>query len=531
MRFLTLLTLAAMAMMALGMQAYAASWPNLPVACTPDRAAKWDSGKSDANQATCHCPPPSYCPANYEELKDASKYKMPPALVNFCCERFQPPVCPGGTALAGQPIPADGNCNPVCPANTRLAGQPIPADGICNPVGPQGACPKKYYPSLNESQMAQFAAPPSPPTGINFFWVSPSVGKYAYQDGKTADFYVYLVSYVPPGLFQFPISFTDVVNYARYGFSVRVADFNSQLWIYSPRSFFCKGGVCPGGVNPFGKVYRPFTNNYNDGNKTYSQIVGALGADNLTWFSFTALLIDKLPDNLMTPAMMAAWGGDDQKAIGQPTTSQGYLKAELDPALESGAANFLQVCRDAVGEYVELERKSINGNQCAYLQCRYVYSGGGSESCLAADTSVLLADGRTKPVQAVNVGDLVLGEDGPHKVTAKNAYQSGLRVLYGINGSGAMITGDHPIKTTEGWKLITEQAANAYADKPGFAKSKLAVGDTILTNTGKVVVKDITRFAKVDPVSTYNLQVDGDGEFYANGIAVKGFHQMEMHYE
>ena len=51
-----------------------------------------------------------------------------------------PPVCPDGTKLAGQPIPADDNCSPVttpppvCPDGTKLAGQPIPADDNCNPV-------------------------------------------------------------------------------------------------------------------------------------------------------------------------------------------------------------------------------------------------------------------------------------------------------------------------------------------------------------------------------------------------------------
>ena len=52
-------------------------------------------------------------------------------------------TCGPGTKLAGQLIPADGNCNPkdkpldpgteTCEAGTKLAGQPKPADGNCNP--------------------------------------------------------------------------------------------------------------------------------------------------------------------------------------------------------------------------------------------------------------------------------------------------------------------------------------------------------------------------------------------------------------
>ena len=57
--------------------------------------------------------------------------------------------CPEGSKLAGQPIPADGNCNPTvvvdkCPEGSKLAGQPIPADKNCNPSGPpivEDKCP------------------------------------------------------------------------------------------------------------------------------------------------------------------------------------------------------------------------------------------------------------------------------------------------------------------------------------------------------------------------------------------------------
>jgi hypothetical protein len=53
----------------------------------------------------------------------------------------KPTVCPAGSVLAGQAIPADGNCNPPppparCPAGSELAGQVVPASGNCNPTPP-----------------------------------------------------------------------------------------------------------------------------------------------------------------------------------------------------------------------------------------------------------------------------------------------------------------------------------------------------------------------------------------------------------
>ncbi len=104
-------------------------------------------------------------------------------------------------------------------------------------------------------------------------------------------------------------------------------------------------------------------------------------------------------------------------------------------------------------------------------------------------------------------------------------------MLYGINGAGATITGDHPIKTTDGWKAITQEAADLYAGKEGFAKTPLKVGDTIVTETGTVKVTDIHRFPMLQAVTTYNLRVKGDDSFYANGMAVKGFQKMERQYQ
>ena len=129
------------------------------------------------------------------------------------------------------------------------------------------------------------------------------------------------------------------------------------------------------------------------------------------------------------------------------------------------------------------------------------------------------------------LGDVLKSPDGNHKVIAKNAYQSGLRVLYGLNGGDAMLTGDHPIMTKEGWKVITDEAAAFYADKAGFAKTKLAVGDVMITENGEVKVTEIKRFPKIDAISTFNVKVEGNGGFFANGIEVKAFSKMEMHYE
>lgn len=145
----------------------APSWKPLPIACMPSRAQKWQAGLSETQQAACHCPDTTNsafaCPpaANYTSL-DAfiAATNLPPNIASRCCNL---PVCPPDTALAGQVLPANGECGrcievqrtrgsgnnretftervcdittiTTCPDGTPLAGLPIPPDGNCNFVG------------------------------------------------------------------------------------------------------------------------------------------------------------------------------------------------------------------------------------------------------------------------------------------------------------------------------------------------------------------------------------------------------------
>lgn len=96
--------------------AAAPEWKPLPLACLPGRAQKWQAGLTEPQQATCHCPDTTQtafaCPpeGNYPNL--AAFYaatNLPSPIASRCCEL---PVCPPNSILAGQSLPADGNCNP-----------------------------------------------------------------------------------------------------------------------------------------------------------------------------------------------------------------------------------------------------------------------------------------------------------------------------------------------------------------------------------------------------------------------------------
>lgn len=487
------LVLALLTSLMAGPAAQAASWPSLPAACTPDRAAQWDGGISESNQVACHCPPPSLCPATYEEYSNPALAKMPTALINRCCPSLSPPTCTSGTILAGQPVPQSGNCNPVCPIGTALEGQPLPADGNCNPASP---CPAKYYPTMTETETTAMGT------------------RYVYQDGQSFDF-----DLDAGGADQDDCDGCTLTKSLsrHYGYSLRIGD--RAYWLYTQScSYF---GTCGS--------YERLTNGVNTSRTTLASVVGALGRDNLTWFGLSVADPRYLGNNRANPAIISIMGSSNRLQIRADVNSS--QSVPISSALSSGAGEFVNQCLSVAGEYVELEYKTIDGNQCAYLQCRYVFSGLGQESCLASDVKVTLADGSSRPVKELKLGDVVKGSTGDHKIVASNIYQSGLRVLYGINGGAALLTGDHPLHTKDGWKVINPESAKLYADKAGFAKTALTVGDVLITDKGEVVVKSIERHAKVNPISTYNIKVDGNAGFFANGIEVKGFDKMEMKYE
>jgi DNA repair photolyase len=83
--------------------------------------------------------------------------------------------------------------------------------------------------------------------------------------------------------------------------------------------------------------------------------------------------------------------------------------------------------------------------------------------CLAGDTPVLMADGRTKPIADVRVGDLIYGtvRKGSHRryaptsvlahwQTVKSAYRVTLE-----DGTSLITSADHRFLTGRGWKYVT----------------------------------------------------------------------------
>lgn len=86
--------------------------------------------------------------------------------------------------------------------------------------------------------------------------------------------------------------------------------------------------------------------------------------------------------------------------------------------------------------------------------------------CLYGSTPVLLANGHTKPISEVQVGDLVVGTaqvgpDRQYTITPVLAHWQTEKLAYRItleDGTDLLASGDHRFLTKQGWKHVTNSS-------------------------------------------------------------------------
>ena len=209
----------------------------------------------------------------------------------------------------------------------------------------------------------------------------------------------------------------------------------------------------------------------------------------------------------------------------------------------------VNVTASAGGHY----SKAVNMNTTAYYQDVGVYGlwevidldrspEPPPSSCFTGSTKIAMADGSHRSIEEIQVGDLVKGVGGrDNRVVAIERPLLGRRWLYSLNRTEPFVTAEHPLLTTEGWKAIDPEATAA--ENRGLAVGRLEVGDRLLVaqvrvpvHAGSVALADReTDFAEVpllslrqwdrDPSTfVYNLLLDGDHTYLANGLVAHNKH-------
>ena len=107
--------------------------------------------------------------------------------------------------------------------------------------------------------------------------------------------------------------------------------------------------------------------------------------------------------------------------------------------------------------------------------------------CLAGDTRVLLADGRTRAIADLSVGDEIYGtvRRGSYRRyvhTAVLAHWSSMKPAYRIvleDGTELVASGDHRFLTGRGWKHVTG-AEQGSARRPHLTPQEMSEGWILL---------------------------------------------------
>ncbi len=104
----------------------------------------------------------------------------------------------------------------------------------------------------------------------------------------------------------------------------------------------------------------------------------------------------------------------------------------------------------------------------------------GCTYCLAGDTPVLLADGRTKPIADLAVGEEVFGtQQGHYVITRVKALWTTLKPAYRLtleDGTQVVASGDHRFLTDDGWKHLIPGRCADFEERPFLAKGARLLG-------------------------------------------------------
>jgi DNA repair photolyase len=153
--------------------------------------------------------------------------------------------------------------------------------------------------------------------------------------------------------------------------------------------------------------------------------------------------------------------------------------------------------------------------------------------CLSGDTPILMADGTTRPLSSIRVGDKIYGtvRDGWYRryaVTEVLAHWSTSKPAYRItleNGTRLISSGDHRFLTERGWKHVTG-AEHGAGQRPFLTTNNklMGIGDTPEPGgiEGVALKSDANlTVASIEPLGLETPMYDittGTGDFIANGV-------------
>jgi DNA repair photolyase len=179
-----------------------------------------------------------------------------------------------------------------------------------------------------------------------------------------------------------------------------------------------------------------------------------------------------------------------RKARGAVSNPQGRFEAEARETIDDGWTREDEPTPEPATTVTEERARSIisknDSPDIPFEQSINPYRGceHGCVYCLSGDTQILMADGRTKPLAEVRVGDEIYGTERrgwyrryvksrvlAHWQTIKPAYRLTLE-----DGTTLVASADHRFLTDRGWKHVRETDNGGSAQRPHLTTNNKLMG-------------------------------------------------------
>ena len=154
------------------------------------------------------------------------------------------------------------------------------------------------------------------------------------------------------------------------------------------------------------------------------------------------------------------------------------------------------------------------------------YTNNNQGSCFVKGSKVTMVDGSNKNIEDIVIGDILKGYnennlviDFDHQMLDNRNRKPN---LYGINNMGRLMTSEHPILTTLGWKSVDPSETERL--EPHISNiiiGPLEIGDEIIMVDGSItVINSIEIYEDQPQQEVYNFVLNGDNTYIVNDIVV-----------
>ncbi len=152
--------------------------------------------------------------------------------------------------------------------------------------------------------------------------------------------------------------------------------------------------------------------------------------------------------------------------------------------------------------------------------------GGGGGGCFLPGTMISMADGTFKPIEEIEIGDLVLSYDFEKSQVVEDSVIDAFDYLSKdfvkmtlSDGTSVKSTQDHPYWAVgRGWvSFDPELTYRNYS----ISTLKVEVGDTLLSDKSELITIETVESSSVgDFLRTYNFHASKNRNYFANGVLV-----------